>query len=60
MRCGVLERDMKICVSGASAHLGRAVVLELLKRSGGHDDSATTTDPKVLRRPTEEPALGAS
>jgi uncharacterized protein YbjT (DUF2867 family) len=33
---------MKIGVSGASGHLGRAVVSELLRRSGGHEVVAIT------------------
>src|SRR5450759_1042830 len=33
----VLEVDMKIGVSGASGHLGRAVVSELLQRRDGHE-----------------------
>jgi hypothetical protein len=32
-----LEVDMKIGVSGASGHLGRAVVSELLQRPGGRN-----------------------
>ena len=37
---------MKIGVSGASGHLGRAVVSELLQRSGGHEVVAITRTPK--------------
>src|ERR1700730_6565664 len=36
---------MKIGVSGASGHLGRAVVSELLQRPGGHDVVAITRTP---------------
>jgi NAD(P)H dehydrogenase (quinone) len=32
-----VEIDVKIGVSGASGHLGRAVVSELLQRAGGHE-----------------------
>src|SRR5258708_36717113 len=41
----VLEADMKIGVSGASGHLGRAVVSELLQRRGGHEGVALTRAP---------------
>jgi NAD(P)H dehydrogenase (quinone) len=36
---------MKIGVSGASGHLGRAVVSELLQRTGGHEVVG------IIRRP---------
>ena len=36
---------MKIGVSGASGHLGRAVVSELLERPGGHEVVAITRSP---------------
>jgi nucleoside-diphosphate-sugar epimerase len=32
-----LEVDMKIGVSGASGHVGRAIVSELLRRTAGHE-----------------------
>src|SRR5258705_4607579 len=39
---------MKIGVSGASGHLGRAVVSELLQRAGGHDVVAITRTPGTV------------
>ena len=39
---------MKIGVSGASGHLGRAVVSELLQRSGGHEVVAITRTPETV------------
>jgi NAD(P)H dehydrogenase (quinone) len=39
---------MKIGVSGASGHLGRAVVLELLQRPGGHEVVAITRTPETV------------
>src|SRR5438034_2722374 len=39
---------MKIGVSGASGHLGRAVVSELLKRAGGHEVVAITRTPETV------------
>ena len=44
----VLEVDMKIGVSGASGHLGRAVVSELLQRVGGHGVVAITRTPETV------------
>jgi NAD(P)H dehydrogenase (quinone) len=41
---------MKIGVSGASGHLGKAVVSELLQRSGGHQVVAITRTPETLSR----------
>jgi len=38
---------MKIGVSGASGHLGGAVVSELLQRPGGHEVVAITRTPKT-------------
>jgi uncharacterized protein YbjT (DUF2867 family) len=38
----VLEVNVKIGVSGASGHLGRAVVSELLQRPDGHEVGAIT------------------
>src|SRR2546430_4049099 len=43
-----MEVDMKIGVSGASGHLGRAVVSELLKRAGGHEVVAITRTPETV------------
>jgi nucleoside-diphosphate-sugar epimerase len=40
-----LEINMKIGVSGASGHLGRAVVSELLQRAGSHEVVG------IIRRP---------
>lgn len=42
------EIDMKIGVSGASGHLGRAVVSELLQRSGGHEIVAISRTPVTV------------
>jgi NAD(P)H dehydrogenase (quinone) len=39
---------MKIGVSGASGHLGKAVVSELLQRSGGHEIVAVTRTPETV------------
>src|ERR1700733_15822886 len=46
-----LEVDMKIGVSGASGHLGRAVVSELLRRPGGHEVVAITRTPETVAAP---------
>src|SRR3984893_8549849 len=43
-----LEVDMKIGVSGASGHLGRAVVSELLQRAGGHELVAISRSPETV------------
>jgi NAD(P)H dehydrogenase (quinone) len=42
------ERDMKIGVSGASGHLGRAVASELLQRADGHEVVAITRTPETV------------
>ncbi len=42
---------MKIGVSGASGHLGRAVVSELLQRAGGHEVVAITRTPETVSAP---------
>jgi hypothetical protein len=47
----VLEVDMNIGVSGASAHLGRAVVSELLQRPDGHEAVAITRTPETVSGP---------
>jgi len=49
---------VKIGVSGASGHLGNAVVPELLQRP----DACSSSRPSIrnLERQEEEPALGAS
>src|ERR1700675_758413 len=39
---------MKIGVSGASGHLGRAVVSELLRRADGHEVVAITRTPETV------------
>jgi NAD(P)H dehydrogenase (quinone) len=44
---------MKIGVSGASGHLGRAVVSELLQRSGGHEVIAITRTPETVFAPAQ-------
>jgi NAD(P)H dehydrogenase (quinone) len=44
---------MKIGVSGASGHLGAAVVSQLLQRSGGHDIVAITRTPKTISAPAQ-------
>src|SRR5258705_10391246 len=43
-----VEVDMKIGVSGASGHLGRAVVSELLQRRDGHEVVAITRTPETV------------
>jgi NAD(P)H dehydrogenase (quinone) len=44
---------MKIGVSGASGHLGRTVVSELLRRPRGHEVVAITRTPETVSRPAE-------
>src|SRR5258705_11130809 len=44
---------MKIGVSGASGHLGRAVVSELLQRPGGHEVVAVTRTPETVSGPAQ-------
>ncbi len=44
---------MKIGVSGASGHLGRAVVSELLQRPGGHEVIAITRTPETVFAPAQ-------
>jgi NAD(P)H dehydrogenase (quinone) len=44
---------MKIGVSGASGHLGRAVVSELLQRRGGHEVVAITRTPEAVSGPAQ-------
>src|SRR6266851_4102599 len=44
---------MKIGVSGASGHLGRAVVSELLQRPDGHEVVAITRTPETVSGPAE-------
>jgi NAD(P)H dehydrogenase (quinone) len=44
---------MKIGVSGASGHLGRAVVSELLQRPGGHEVVAITRTPATVSGPAQ-------
>src|ERR1700675_2115838 len=44
---------MKIGVSGASGHLGRAVVSELLRRPGGHEVVAITRTPETVSAPAQ-------
>src|SRR5476649_402232 len=44
---------MKIGVSGASGHLGRAVVSELLQRPGGHEVVAISRTPETVSAPAQ-------
>jgi nucleoside-diphosphate-sugar epimerase len=44
---------MKIGVSGASGHLGSAVVSELLKRASGHEVVAITRAPETVSGPVQ-------
>ena len=44
---------MKIGVSGASGHLGRAVVSELLQRGGGHEIVAVSRTPETVPGPAQ-------
>src|SRR5882762_5959328 len=44
---------MKIGVSGASGHLGRAVISELLQRPGGHEIVAITRTPETVSGPVQ-------
>ena len=44
---------MKIGVSGASGHLGTAVVSELLQRPGGHEVAAITRMPETVSGPAQ-------
>jgi NAD(P)H dehydrogenase (quinone) len=44
---------MKIGVSGASGHLGRAVVSQLLLRPGGHEVVAITRTPEAVSGPVQ-------
>jgi NAD(P)H dehydrogenase (quinone) len=48
-----LEIDMKIGVSGASGHLGGAVVSELLQRAHGHEVVAITRTPATVAGPAQ-------
>jgi hypothetical protein len=49
----VVEVDMKIGVSGASGHLRRAAVSELLQRAGGHEVAAITRTPETVSGPAQ-------
>jgi len=42
---------VKIGVSGASGHLGRAVVSELLERAGGHEVVGISRTPETITAP---------
>src|SRR5712691_7744719 len=44
---------MTIGVSGASGHLGRAVVSELLQRAGGHEIVAISLTPETITAPAQ-------
>jgi NAD(P)H dehydrogenase (quinone) len=48
-----LEVDMKIGVSGASGHLGRAVVSELLQRADGHEVVVITHTRETVSGPAQ-------
>src|SRR5258705_543195 len=45
--------NMKIGVSGASGHLGRATVEELLQRAGGHEVVAISRTPETISAPAQ-------
>jgi len=45
---------MKIGVSGASGHLGRAVVSELLERADGHEIVAISRTPETINAPATQ------
>jgi len=47
------EVDMKIGVSGASGHLGRAIISELLLRPGGYEVVAITRTPETVSGPAQ-------
>ena len=47
------KADMKIGVSGASGHLGRAVVSKLLQRADWHEVVAITRTPETVSRPAQ-------
>jgi uncharacterized protein YbjT (DUF2867 family) len=49
----VLEVNVKIGVSGASGHLGRAVVSELPPRPDGHEVVAITRTPETVSGPAQ-------
>src|SRR6266478_9529458 len=44
---------MKIGVSGASGHLGRATVAELLQRAEGHEIVAISRTPETITAPAQ-------
>jgi len=44
---------MKIGISGASGHLGKAVIAELLQRPGGHEIVAITRTPETVSAPAQ-------
>ena len=44
---------MKIGVSGASGHLGRATVAELVQRPGGHEVVAISRTPETVSGPVQ-------
>jgi hypothetical protein len=48
-----LGADMKIGVSGASGHLGSAIVSELLQRGGGHEIVAISRTPATVTGPAQ-------
>ena len=48
-----MKTEMKIGVSGASGHLGKAVVSELLQRPDGHEVVAITRTPETVSGPSQ-------
>ena len=50
MRIAIMKTllNMKIGVSGASGHLGRATVAELVQRPGGHEVVAISRTPETI------------
>ena len=44
---------MKIGVSGASGHLGRSTVAELVQRPGGHEVVAISRTPETITAPAQ-------
>src|SRR5476649_776789 len=49
----ISEVGMKIGVSGASGHLGKAVVSELLQRGGSHEVVAISRTPDSVPAPAQ-------
>src|SRR5260221_11012772 len=55
MRIAIMKTllNIKIGVSGASGHLGRATVAELVQRSGGHEVVAISRTPEPIPAPAQ-------